>query len=118
MQKIVLLHSVETYRCISIVIIDVSSFNQLYGKYNFLPQVLGMAPTRELSKQVADDFKSISSTMQVLSIFGGVPYGPQGMIFDRFAVLLILGLHGCSLRNPMKKMCHLIQCNIYLFSTI
>ena len=35
-----------------------------------------MTPTRELARQVAEDFKSVSK-LDVLVIYGGTPYGPQ-----------------------------------------
>ena len=41
-------------------------------------QVLVLAPTRELAKQVADDFTSVSSGLTVLSVYGGVFYEKQG----------------------------------------
>ncbi|KAJ8318485.1 hypothetical protein KUTeg_003576 [Tegillarca granosa] len=40
-------------------------------------KVLVMAPTRELAKQVSDDFLSIGENISVYCIYGGTPYGPQ-----------------------------------------
>ena len=46
--------------------------------YSVYLQVLVMAPTRELAKQVSEDFESISEGLSVLCVYGGTPYGPQG----------------------------------------
>ncbi len=37
-----------------------------------------MAPTRELAKQVCDNFSSISDGLVCTSIYGGAPYEKQG----------------------------------------
>ena len=42
------------------------------------PICLGMAPTRELAKQVTEDFLSLSTSLKILSVFGGTPYSTQG----------------------------------------
>ena len=42
------------------------------------PQVLVMAPTRELAKQIGDDFESISDGLSILCVYGGTPYYTQG----------------------------------------
>jgi len=39
-----------------------------------------MTPTRELAKQVCDDFSSISTSLSAFCIYGGSPYGPQGIV--------------------------------------
>lgn len=36
-----------------------------------------MVPTRELAKQVAENFESLSDNLQVISIYGGTPYEKQ-----------------------------------------
>ncbi|XP_074644801.1 nucleolar RNA helicase 2-like isoform X2 [Tubulanus polymorphus] len=41
------------------------------------PKALVMAPTRELAKQVGNDFDSLSSKVKSYCIYGGVPYEPQ-----------------------------------------
>lgn len=41
------------------------------------PKILVMAPTRELAKQVCDDFSSICTSLSAFCIYGGSPYGPQ-----------------------------------------
>ncbi|MFD5329899.1 DEAD/DEAH box helicase, partial [Streptomyces sp. NPDC127092] len=44
------------------------------------PQVLALAPTRELALQVADAFDSYAKHLDdvsVLAVYGGSPYGPQ-----------------------------------------
>ena len=46
-------------------------------------QVLVMAPTRELAKQIADDFNSISDDVKMVIVYGGTPYGPQGILYEQ-----------------------------------
>lgn len=46
-------------------------------QYGRKPLVLGLAPTRELAKQVALDFESVSGRLQTLSVYGGTPMYPQ-----------------------------------------
>ena len=41
------------------------------------PKVLVMEPTRELAKQVADDFTSISTKLRTCVVYGGVAYERQ-----------------------------------------
>ena len=41
------------------------------------PKVLVMEPTRELAKQVGDDFASICSTLKCCCVYGGVSYERQ-----------------------------------------
>ncbi|XP_069124943.1 nucleolar RNA helicase 2-like [Argopecten irradians] len=41
------------------------------------PKVLVMAPTRELAKQVCNDFETISDKISSFCIYGGTPYYPQ-----------------------------------------
>jgi ATP-dependent RNA helicase DDX21 len=36
-----------------------------------------LAPTRELAKQVSDEFSKYGPEYSVLSVYGGAPYGPQ-----------------------------------------
>ncbi|ESO84752.1 hypothetical protein LOTGIDRAFT_221850 [Lottia gigantea] len=57
------------------------------------PKVLVMAPTRELAKQVCEDFESYSSSLVVLCIYGGTPYGPQERVL-RSGVDVIVGTPG------------------------
>lgn len=40
-----------------------------------------MVPTRELAIQVGENFSKISSGLQVLCVYGGVPYNQQGNFF-------------------------------------
>ena len=42
------------------------------------PKVLVMEPTRELAKQVGDDFTSISSKLRTCCVYGGTSYERQG----------------------------------------
>ena len=41
------------------------------------PKVLILEPTRELAKQVGDDFTSISSKLRTCCVYGGVSYEKQ-----------------------------------------
>lgn len=41
------------------------------------PRVLVLEPTRELAKQVGDDFSSISSKLRTVCVYGGVAYEKQ-----------------------------------------
>jgi len=41
------------------------------------PRVLVLSPTRELAKQIGDDFGSISTTARSTCFYGGSAYGPQ-----------------------------------------
>ncbi|XP_013387133.1 nucleolar RNA helicase 2-like, partial [Lingula anatina] len=47
------------------------------GKHGRPPKVLVMAPTRELAKQVSEDFESITETLKVFCIYGGTAFAPQ-----------------------------------------
>ena len=42
------------------------------------PKVLILEPTRELAKQVGDDFMSISTKLRTCCVYGGVSYEKQG----------------------------------------
>lgn len=46
------------------------------------PKVLILEPTRELAKQVGDDFTSISSKIRTCCVYGGVSYERQGKQFE------------------------------------
>lgn len=41
------------------------------------PMVLVLTPTRELAKQIADEFEYLKSDLAMHCLYGGVPYGPQ-----------------------------------------
>lgn len=41
------------------------------------PKALIMEPTRELAKQVGDDFQAISTTLRTCCVYGGMPYEKQ-----------------------------------------
>ncbi len=45
------------------------------------PKVLIMEPTRELAKQVGDDFTQICSTLRCCCVYGGVSYERQSKLF-------------------------------------
>ncbi|ADV68131.1 DEAD/DEAH box helicase [Deinococcus maricopensis] len=42
-----------------------------------LPRALILAPTRELAKQVAEEFKKSAPELLTLTVYGGAAYGPQ-----------------------------------------
>jgi superfamily II DNA/RNA helicase len=53
------------------------------GEISRTPKVLVLEPTRELAKQVADDFESISSKLRTCCVYGGVPYEKQESDLNR-----------------------------------
>lgn len=57
------------------------------------PRALIMAPTRELAKQVAEEFNKTSSGLEVLTIYGGAAYGPQEKSLQR-GVDVVVGTPG------------------------
>lgn len=48
-----------------------------YGTRGRLPRVLVLVPTRELAKQVADDFVLVGTALTTITVYGGVPMDPQ-----------------------------------------
>ncbi|XP_041362568.1 nucleolar RNA helicase 2-like isoform X2 [Gigantopelta aegis] len=72
--------------------------DQKQGRY---PKVLVMAPTRELARQVAEDFKSVSK-LDVLVIYGGTPYGPQESALLN-GVDIVVGTPGRILDHVQKE---------------
>ena len=42
------------------------------------PRILVMAPTRELARQVCNEFEAIAPKLSTLCIYGGTPYESQG----------------------------------------
>ena len=46
-------------------------------QYGRKPLVMGLAPTRELAKQVCLDFESVSGKLETLSVYGGTQMYPQ-----------------------------------------
>ena len=47
------------------------------GEISRSPKCLILEPTRELAKQVGDDFTSISSNLRTCCVYGGVSYERQ-----------------------------------------
>lgn len=45
--------------------------------YGRLPRALVLSPTRELAKQIGDDFTSIATSTRATCFYGGSAYGPQ-----------------------------------------
>ncbi|CAI7786728.1 unnamed protein product [Closterium sp. NIES-53] len=60
-----------------------------------LPSVIVLAPTRELAKQVGDDFEYIgrAAGMSVVCVYGGAPMGPQERALFR-GVDIVVGTPG------------------------
>ena len=55
------------------------------------PKVLILEPTRELAKQVGDDFMSISSKLRTCCVYGGVSYEKQGIFkLNKYLTLVFL----------------------------
>ncbi len=57
------------------------------------PRALIMAPTRELAKQVAEEFKKTGGELEVVTIYGGAAYGPQEKSLQR-GVDVVVGTPG------------------------
>ncbi|XP_067673213.1 nucleolar RNA helicase 2-like [Haliotis asinina] len=66
------------------------------------PKVLVLTPTRELAKQVNDDFKAVSESLEVLVIYGGTPYGPQERVMQN-GVDVVVGTPGRVLDHVQKE---------------
>jgi len=48
-----------------------------------LPRAIIMAPTRELAKQVSEEFSKSGPAFEILTIYGGAAYGPQEKALQR-----------------------------------
>ena len=73
----------------------IAELNDVNGKPN-KPQVLVLAPTRELALQVAEAFGSYAkylNNLEILPIYGGSPYGPQLSALRR-GVQVVVGTPG------------------------
>jgi len=57
------------------------------------PSVICMAPTRELAKQVAEDFVLCAPGLETLTVYGGTPMGPQRSALSR-GVDVVVGTPG------------------------
>ncbi|CAF1337301.1 unnamed protein product, partial [Didymodactylos carnosus] len=53
------------------------------------PQVLIMEPTRELTKQISDDLQSISSDLNIVTIYGGKKYEDQEFGLQRGCDIIV-----------------------------
>ena len=62
-----------------IPIVEKLEANKREGDICRSPKVLVLEPTRELAKQVGDDFLSISSKIRTCCVYGGVSYEKQGI---------------------------------------
>ncbi|KAJ7323421.1 Nucleolar RNA helicase 2 [Desmophyllum pertusum] len=51
--------------------------NQSDSRRGRAPKVVILTPTRELAKQIGDEFDYFKSNLDVLCVYGGVSYGPQ-----------------------------------------
>ncbi len=56
------------------------------------PRVIVLLPTRELALQVANEFVAVGKRLSTLCIYGGSPYGPQGMCWGCVCVRCECGL--------------------------
>lgn len=63
------------------------------GRRGRSPVVLVMAPTRELAKQVAEDFEGIAPGLETLTVYGGTPMYPQKQALSR-GVDVVVGTPG------------------------
>ena len=57
-----------------------------------------MAPTRELANQVNAEFESLSQSLSVFCIYGGVPYWPQGQLY-----VCITVIHVYCIESALRK---------------
>ncbi len=57
------------------------------------PRAIIMAPTRELAKQVSEEFSKSGPAFEVLTIYGGAAYGPQEKALQR-GVDIVIGTPG------------------------
>jgi ATP-dependent RNA helicase DDX21 len=71
-------------------------------EYGRKARVLVLTPTRELAKQVAEDFISIGTFLKTLCIYGGVPYEPQETAL-RKGVDVVVGTPGRILDHIERK---------------
>ena len=58
-----------------------------------LPRAIVMAPTRELAKQVSEEFSKSGPGFETLTIYGGAAYGPQEKALQR-GVDVVVGTPG------------------------
>ncbi|ULH16160.1 DEAD/DEAH box RNA helicase [Deinococcus sp. KNUC1210] len=58
-----------------------------------LPRAIVMAPTRELAKQVSEEFSKSGPAIETLTIYGGAAYGPQEKALQR-GVDVVVGTPG------------------------
>ncbi|XP_077999152.1 nucleolar RNA helicase 2-like isoform X1 [Glandiceps talaboti] len=73
-----------------------------------LPKVLVMAPTRELAKQVCEDFETVGPYLSSVCIYGGTAYWPQESAIRR-GVDIVVGTPGRILDYVRKKTLNLSQ---------
>lgn len=78
-------------------------------------QILVMAPTRELAKQVSDTFGTFAApAVNVLSVYGGTPIYPQGL-FNSFFLVFYTIRYGRKLPLTvvvLKSMAFFLHCLI------
>eukprot|EP01135_Chromosphaera_perkinsii_P012096 Nk52_evm34s2579 gene=Nk52_evmTU34s2579 len=80
--------------------------NSVDKKYGRGASVLVMAPTRELARQVFQDFSDIGEGLSCTCVYGGAPYEPQERDFRR-GVDVVVG-------TPGRLMDHLHRGNLKL----
>ncbi|XP_038060997.1 nucleolar RNA helicase 2-like [Patiria miniata] len=72
------------------------------------PTVMALAPTRELAKQVCEEFEAISPSLTTCCIYGGVAYWPQESAI-RKGIDVLVGTPGRVLDYVQKKKLNLTQ---------
>lgn len=78
----------------SIPIIERIKENGIQYKHGRHPVAIILAPTRELVVQTASVLSSIvPEKMNVLSVYGGVPYQPQSTFYDLLFTVFIQSAH-------------------------
>lgn len=61
----------------AIPIVEKLQANKPKGQICKSPKVLVLEPTRELAKQVGDDFNNICDSLRCCCVYGGVSYEKQ-----------------------------------------
>ena len=75
------------------------------------PRVLVMAPTRELAKQVADEFSKTAFDIVTTTIYGGTSYGAQTSAFRR-GVDVVVGTPGRIIDHLERGTLDLSKCTL------
>ncbi|CAB3990342.1 nucleolar RNA helicase 2-like isoform X1 [Paramuricea clavata] len=81
---------------------------EISNKRGRAPVVLVMVPTRELAKQVSEEFETLKTDLRVYCIYGGTPYAPQESAI-RSGLDVLIGTPGRILDHMQRKLLDLSQ---------